>query len=565
MHGIVLLYLFFSLIHWANIFVFLDRFQFYIFGQSFTFFLLLYLFVEWRKENFSFRLPPFFFPVTVYLFTAFVSMLFSSQPAASERFFYGEFRNVLWFSFLTVHLRSRKKALRVSHMMGVLYFFFFVLSVFVTADFLSFAVKNGMISTLISPNYRASGSSYSITNPGVIAPFLCIAVLFCFMPALEQRKRKWGWFYGVSFSVIFIAFLGNHGRDGFLGAAVGLLYFVFKTRGKGASLPIKWYGWIFFAVTVVALLAFWMKLYLIYFQSIPYQLKVFLRLSRLEIWMNSLYIVRDFPAFGCGAGTFSDVYPWYVRARYVAHPDMYFGALQSNAHNLYINLAVEQGLPVLFSFLWMTLTFLRWFSSHIHEGDEHAAVFTGLVASLVSFFVFSFFESMLHTGGASLLLWTLFALGSALASGSGAAADAPVKRMWHGRFVAGAIIFAVFTYMTTVNAATIFYKKSLDNMTPLSLDRAEFYIRKSLTFNPRSDAYYSALGKIYEYRGMSTGNLKLLKKAEAYYEKALSLRRHGEPIYRLLLQIERRLGNQQKVKRIEQKIKIFDVELKPSK
>jgi O-antigen ligase len=58
--------------------------------------------------------------------------------------------------------------------------------------------------------------------------------------------------------------------------------------------------------------------------------------GRLEIWRNTVPIVRDFPIVGIGGGTFADVMLLYQRTER--------GVLFNHAHNEYLQLLTEGGV-----------------------------------------------------------------------------------------------------------------------------------------------------------------------------------------------------------------------------
>ena len=72
---------------------------------------------------------------------------------------------------------------------------------------------------------------------------------------------------------------------------------------------------------------------------------------RLEVWSRGLYMVQDFPFTGIGMGTFRQVanllYPFFL-----AGPD----ANIPHAHNLLLQVAVDQGLPGLI--MWLAVLLL---------------------------------------------------------------------------------------------------------------------------------------------------------------------------------------------------------------
>jgi putative inorganic carbon (HCO3(-)) transporter len=72
--------------------------------------------------------------------------------------------------------------------------------------------------------------------------------------------------------------------------------------------------------------------------------------SRVEIWSRAIYMIQDFPFTGVGAGTFGRVadilYPFFLIG-----PD----AQIPHAHNLFLQVAVDLGIPGLVAFLAILL------------------------------------------------------------------------------------------------------------------------------------------------------------------------------------------------------------------
>jgi len=70
--------------------------------------------------------------------------------------------------------------------------------------------------------------------------------------------------------------------------------------------------------------------------------------TRLEVWSRALYMIEDFPITGIGMGLFEEVagvlYPFFTVSRDVPH-----------AHNLFLQVAVDTGIPGLIAWLaiWM--------------------------------------------------------------------------------------------------------------------------------------------------------------------------------------------------------------------
>lgn len=101
--------------------------------------------------------------------------------------------------------------------------------------------------------------------------------------------------------------------------------------------------------------------------------------GRLEIWSRALYIIQDFPFTGIGMGTFRQVanslYPFFL-----AGPN----AEINHAHNLFLQIAVDLGLPGLAAWLAIAAIVMgaAW-QIYRHGKSLHENWLTGLGAGLV--------------------------------------------------------------------------------------------------------------------------------------------------------------------------------------
>ena len=73
--------------------------------------------------------------------------------------------------------------------------------------------------------------------------------------------------------------------------------------------------------------------------------------SRIQLLRNSLILIQDYPFIGAGLGSYMMIYATYALLTHVG--------FIVNAHNLYLDVAVEQGLLGLAALVWMWLIFGR--------------------------------------------------------------------------------------------------------------------------------------------------------------------------------------------------------------
>lgn len=135
--------------------------------------------------------------------------------------------------------------------------------------------------------------------------------------------------------------------------------------------------------------------------------------GRLEVWSRALYMIQDFALTGVGLGTFGPVadslYPFFTQAA---------GAV-THAHNLYLQVAVDLGLPGLVAWLSILLATAAaaWLAYHRgrQAGDPAAAALgAGLLAGQLALAVHGLADAT--TWGeirTAPLVWALWGLAAA--------------------------------------------------------------------------------------------------------------------------------------------------------
>lgn len=130
--------------------------------------------------------------------------------------------------------------------------------------------------------------------------------------------------------------------------------------------------------------------------------------GREAVWLRSLYAIKDFPYSGVGLGLFDRaipiLYPYFMLGTGpVAHPP--------HAHNLFLQVAVDMGLPGLISFLALLLAAWALLVRLHCGGDETARLFAwGLAGSLAALAVHGLVDAVAWSSKAAPLFWMLLGM-----------------------------------------------------------------------------------------------------------------------------------------------------------
>lgn len=127
---------------------------------------------------------------------------------------------------------------------------------------------------------------------------------------------------------------------------------------------------------------------------------------RLDIWSRAWSMLHDMPYTGIGLNSFP-----LVQSRF--YPGFAIGP-EPHAHNLYLQTALDFGLPGLFLFLWLVTA---WFSSLRRsyaeaQSDNERLLLAGLAACLVSYLAHGFLDALMLGAKPGAALWLILALGA---------------------------------------------------------------------------------------------------------------------------------------------------------
>lgn len=136
--------------------------------------------------------------------------------------------------------------------------------------------------------------------------------------------------------------------------------------------------------------------------------------ERLEIWRRAIYMIEDFPFTGVGMGAFGPVAD-------ALYPSTQFapGVLE-HAHNLFLQVAVDLGLPGLFFYVWL-MAIITWQAIQTWRNrgtDKHlTCLVAGLLASQAALVVHGLLDAVLWGMVRSApLVWALWGVIIALRS-----------------------------------------------------------------------------------------------------------------------------------------------------
>ncbi len=367
-------------------------------------------------------------------------------------------------------------------------------------------------------------------HPNAVAGFLEGTLLLCLVLA-RQAKGIWRGCWGVTAACILYGLLVTGSRGAWSGlvlaAVIGIIL-----QFRGHRLPLAAAGVGLVAGAGLAIYAF--------FAFVPAaQLPTFdstlaTGSSRLTLYRNSLALWRDYPFTGLGLGhAFAMVYSRYQLLIHV--PYLYY------AHNLFLSVALGQGILGLLALVWLLVAFYRFVitveAGRLDPPRQHIfrAAWLGVTASLIH----GLTDSVQISGD----YWTmpmLFALaGLTIAAGRPAVAKLSRRPKFYPWLVIVALVIAGLLFWQPLisawyaNWGAVYQAKAeltpnLEQSTRTSLaQRAESYFKRSLAWQPEQPVANRRLGMM----ALDQQNFAL---AVSYLERAYRHEPHNQATLKAL-------------------------------
>ena len=372
--------------------------------------LILSLLLAWSvkvfvKGIFTHRPTPLDLPLLLFFGWGFVNLWTSSYGYQTERELY------LCLNYALLYFLVLQQLKTVRRILGLVFIIILVGSG--ESLFGLFQYMKGATTVLgvLTPNVGTLSATY--LNHNHFAGFLNLIIPLALGLLIGTANREKKFFVLLLIGLMATALILTLSRGGLLsfllaaGVFIGSLVLKDRFSPKMAGLRPYLLAFLGVAVLVGTYIA-WIGVSPIAHRSLwrtffPTEETV-LREIRLPLWRNALALVAESPVFGSGLGTFADV---FLRYRPAELPE---NIQVTHAHNDYLELLVEMGLPGLLLALWALLRFFRFgFKGYWQSRDP---VLTPLVlgglTSCAAMGIHSFFDFNLHIP-ANALLFTMAA------------------------------------------------------------------------------------------------------------------------------------------------------------
>lgn len=540
----------------------LDDSVFYVFIQIILLVFLIVLVVS-AGTNYPFRIRInilFCIPIFLFLLSSFLSLLISLSMQISEAIFYGEVLDILLFFYMLAFLKDIS---RIIKLLTCISFIIFVLACITISGF-SAAYFSETAYSSQTQSMPYIGATFG--NPLHLIPYLGLGfplVLSLFALNLKHKSLHRLYLHIAMIAVIVGIFL-NFKKSGllmFIASIFTLYIFSFDNKAKFSRLCI-------YAALFICIFLFWYYKYYFFsfFRGINpryymYDSNVFRLVFSIRPanWGCILHVVKDYSFLGAGMGTFSEIYPYYSRYCFSGYSDSWHQTLLTmdfpHAHNIYLHRAVENGFLGLFSLLFLVIFFLMISKKvALSKQPDHKILGIGISSSLAGFFVFSFFENSLHSGGVDFIFWSLMAAEVRIyeLSRESFFKERPANLThWKERFTFLCLLVILALYGILYNLGLYHDQKGMQYGRAKDWKRSSMQFQQCLKFAPWSIRCKQSLADIHYVQALSRPmDVKQTRKVIVEYEKILKYEFFNKEIIKRLVQLNLRIGAPQKAKQL---------------
>lgn len=416
---------------------------------------------------------------------------------------------------------------------------FTILSVIIVLDDLYFLVKNG---GLISGVYLEGALAWHNQMGGYL--LFVIPLLFSFFLSAKTTAKKF--FIGFALFLSVMALFLTYSRGAWLSLFGAFLIFaplLFQSIKKYRKAVIgAFIGIILVSIIITNPLKIIEKISTVKSDIIPSTRSVSGNL-RTTVWANSLEMIEKSPFIGFGIGTFGSIYDSFQK-----DPWLY----SKYAHNYFLELAAETGIPGLLFFIGIIGTAVYMIAFYSHSGKRGTSasrivwikrnpLYLGMLISLTA----SFFHAFVDIDFSRITLYSLFwiFLAFALALNAKKEKVIEIKGIRQLFYIIPILLMAV-SFILSLSEQQ--FQKAQKSVLNLDFSKAETFAKKALLFNPYSSKTYYFLSQLEERK-------KNIEAAELYYKKSLSYFPLESKSYVKLGEIEFNKGNYKNAEKMYQK------------
>ncbi len=365
-----------------------------------------FAFALWMVKHFclkSFKVEPSILnkPICIFICIGILSVIGSVYLKDSLHAFFSKFMEGILLYFIMIETIKQKK--HVSIIIGLFLFIAVVVSFDGIIQYFFTGIDIFRQRPIIREGITASFNHPNKFGAYLLFPlFITLGILRDKLKAKKINLKLFGLF--CMSGLLFFIFIFTKSKGAGLGFIVTILFLIFSINRKVFLIT---------AVTGVIISALAFSITSSHFLKTLRLEREMIRTAsvyRIDIWKETLDIIKNRPVLGYGINTYMGVLQKYRRDR--GYPDAYPTYARTKhptyAHNCYLQIVTEMGIVGLIAFLWIIV---RFFRSSVNKRAGYVSL--GIAAGLFAFLVHSFFDTNLYSLQLNILFW--FMLGLAVA------------------------------------------------------------------------------------------------------------------------------------------------------
>ena len=373
---------------------------------NFTNLLMSFIIIVWLTGKFSLDEPlwlstPLNFPILLFMAIGFISLLRGSHYS-SGYWFYGLIEYKRWitpiFMFFLV-LNTVKERETVKNIAVIMMIITTIVGLMAIYDYLNVGEGSSL------DRSRIGGIA---DQPNMLAAFFNYYMFLPFGFFLMNMKRFKYWLLNIPFLIQFRGIMVTFSRGGYMAFALAL-YAISFFRSKFLFVALLLVSWLVYLnpALLPAGIRFRMgqtfehKASYVDMDSVGEEALDTSARDRVEVWKGALQMIKEHPFLGVGYGLFPSMIRYY-----------WSGQREIDAHNTYLIIAAEMGVPALLVFLLIVFLVMRQtFLLYKRTEDPFSkALALGFLGGLFGLLMSNVFGSRLDSQEVSSYFWILAAL-----------------------------------------------------------------------------------------------------------------------------------------------------------
>ncbi|MEQ8224077.1 MAG: O-antigen ligase family protein [Candidatus Eremiobacterota bacterium] len=347
---------------------------------------------------------PFGLPVIILLLAGLISISASINRNASLNALLCVIIAIIMFYLIVIYMRFKPEHCKIILSLVIISFSIIIIAGLLQFIFNKYSTWMDVTLSNGTVEHRGRLNSFFIFPNSFSASIVLVLPLIFSAIFLKNLNLFYKILLFILFATGIFCLISTYSRAGWIGFAVAAVVIIYLLGQKKRFILIPLI--VFILISVSLLLCIHketLKSYVFHNYSDK---------SRQFIFVKSLKMLKEHPLTGIGIGNFHYVYPLYMLPGEETLPEDV--SRPWHAHNLFLNMAVEMGLPGLIAFLWFILSVFRQICLSIAGDMDYKEILYGIIAGLTGFLIFNQIDFVMGDVKSGIYFFIILAFGAGL-------------------------------------------------------------------------------------------------------------------------------------------------------